>query len=705
MSSPAKNLLPWLVLLAVVAKIGYLLTTLPELSLSSNLSIDALYHYRWASAIASGDYFANAPYFRAPLYPMILAFLLKIANFNLTAVRAMQLLAGCITLFVVYRIAEKMIGRRGAALALLLTLFYPMTTYLDGELLLDSLFTLFALASLYLFLPDDKGRVRSGWAGVFFSLAALTRPTVLIFVPIIIWHLWHHGQSVGTSAKGIIRFVLVAILLIAPVTIINYYYSHQFILVSYQGGINFYIGNNPSADGITSELPEVGQDWKQADADYVAYEETGNKILYGEQSNFWYRKGFEFALAHPGAYLELTARKVYFLFSGNEISDNRPLDEFVFHNPLLRFFPIRFSYLVGLAIIPFFLARSDRRRILALYGIVLFYGLTTASFFVNSRFRLPLVPVTAILAAGGVVCVVESIRTRRFGYRFFFAAVCAVALILTTAPDTNSTAFSNPSQALFLRGNAALRARDYDLAVARFDSLARTVPHYRNSSLNLGIAYLKKGDPSKAADAFREELRFSPNSAEAANNLGVTFLLQNSYDSARIYCRQALERKPYYPEAAINFLRSLRSADSLFQQSGEPMRLKIRPYLIDQPSYLFEEAVYLADRKKYAEALLDQLRAERLLTGRPAAITFESMAPATADERLRLLRLIYYQLGYLNGLLGKFESSVVYSRQAIALDPQFREAYINLISGYRSLGAQQLADSVVQEYLARWPQP
>jgi len=74
----------WLLLTgAGLLKIGYLLTTLPELSMTANLSIDALYHYRWASLIASGDVFANAPYFRAPLYPFILAAMLKLTSFNL----------------------------------------------------------------------------------------------------------------------------------------------------------------------------------------------------------------------------------------------------------------------------------------------------------------------------------------------------------------------------------------------------------------------------------------------------------------------------------------------------------------------------------------------------------------------------------------------------------------------------------------------
>jgi len=45
-----------------------------------------------------------------------------------------------------------------------------------------------------------------------------------------------------------------------------------------------------------------------------------------------------------------------------------------------------------------------------------------------------------------------------------------------------------------------------------------------------------------------------------------------------------------------------------------------------------------------------------------------------------------YQLGYINGLNGNYNQSIEYSNAAIALDSNLTEAYINLISGYMSIG-------------------
>ena len=83
-------------------------------------------------------------------------------------------------------------------------------------------------------------------------------------------------------------------------------------------------GNNPDADGITSDLPPLGQDWTLGDADYLANKESGKRLLYGQQSNFWYKKGFEFIFSQPSQFLELTARKIIFLFKlFNDIFANR----------------------------------------------------------------------------------------------------------------------------------------------------------------------------------------------------------------------------------------------------------------------------------------------------------------------------------------------------------------------------------------------
>jgi hypothetical protein len=55
-------------------------------------------------------------------------------------------------------------------------------------------------------------------------------------------------------------------------------------------------------------------------------------------------------------------------------------------------------------------------------------------------------------------------------------------------------------------------------------------------------------------------------------------------------------------------------------------------------------------------------------------------------------------LGYLYGLTSEYEKSIQFSRRAIELAPNMKEAYINLISGYQSIGDSRRADSVIAVY-------
>ena len=709
MAASAKSPLWWLLPIALAIKLGYLFYALPDVSSVGALSIDALYHYNWASAIVSGDLMANAPYFRAPLYPYLLALLLKITGNNLLLVRMIQLLAGTVALIFAFRLAERLAGRMAALVAFVLLLLYPLTTYHEGELLLDSIFSLFALMSLYYLVASGKGRQRPLAGGLYFALAALTRPTVLVFLPMAMAYLIYQSvfprKAKRRSYRPALIFLLVVTLSIAPVTILNYLSSGRLILVAYQGGVNFYIGNNPSADGLTSSLPPFGADWTGEDAAFAAYQATGRKLAVDEESSFWYRRGTAFIFTQPSQAIQLFVKKLYFAFSNQEVSNNQPLDDAVFRNPLLKWLPVRFSLIVALAIIPLILGRRSARRLLSLYAVVAIYGLVISLYFINSRFRMPLVYPLAALAGAGVASANEILRSRSVKPRFFYAIAAAAGVFMLTAFNPYGRIIAAPGEILFLRANAALRQADYPLAVARFDSLTRMAPYTNNSYLNLGVVYLKQGDPQRAENAFRNELTLNPASAEAANNIGVIFLLHKAYDSTLTYCAKALEIKPYYLEAAVNYLRAARyKGEPAIFAAGDIIRTRIRQYLADNPAFLFEEGLYLAAAGRYPEAIAAQLQVVAAIKSRKATIPFEPKYSAQrSTDPQTLLTLAHYQLGYLYGLIGDFDRSVGFSRGAIDLDPGLKEAYINLMSGLRSRGDFRQADSVRQRYHDRWP--
>lgn len=704
MNSAWKSPVFYIIIAALVIRLVYLLAAFPDAGQESALSIDELYHYNWASAIADGDVLTNAPYFRAPLYPFFLALLIKISSSSLLFIRLFHLLLGLVTIWLTFRIGSILFSRLTGIIAAALFAFYPIITYFDSQLLLDSLFTLLAISSLYCLIDSEEKPATYLLAGLFFGLAAITRPTILVFLPIIIFILWRRYSRDGkVSLRGLIGFILILILCIAPVTIINYATSGQLTLISYQGGVNFYIGNNPEADGLYSEFPGYGADWTIDDVDYQTHVEAGEPLRYSAQSWFWMTKGFRFISNHPIHFMELFGKKLFFFFSGNEISNNRRLDISVFSNIMLKFLPVRFWLILSLAVFALCLPETQKKNIWSLALIILIYALTISFFFIAARFRLPIIPLLAILGAVGVGDIIKITKRREFGHRLFFALIISIGAGVFTHSNIYSNVQTDPRQTLYIAGNGALRAGDYRTAITYYDSINTLPGYYRDTNNNRGLAYLKLGDTKNSLASFYAELKANPQSADAMNNLAAVYLVNGQIDSARIYASSALSLQPYNKEAAINMLRAA-VADTTGREAIETQRQDIRQYVDQYPSYLFEEALYFASLSRVSEAIDDQLRVQELLENSKESITFKT-APfsSLAKSRERLRVLSDYQLGYLYGLSGRYETSIKYSHDAIAADSLLKQAYINLISGYRSLGRDREADSVVARYLTIWP--
>jgi len=77
--------------------------------------------------------------------------------------------------------------------------------------------------------------------------------------------------------KSVIRFLILAagcVIIVSPVTLRNIFIGHDKVLIASQGGINFYIGNNPYADGTSAVIPEFGNTWQYSDCEYLVQKET-----------------------------------------------------------------------------------------------------------------------------------------------------------------------------------------------------------------------------------------------------------------------------------------------------------------------------------------------------------------------------------------------------------------------------------------------
>ena len=185
------------------------------------------------------------------------------------------------------------------------------------------------------------------------------------------------------------------------------------MLIASQGGVNFWIGNNPEAKGALSVLPGYGNTWTMADAEAEAARELGHPPNPGELSRHYYAKGWNFLKSLPAQATRFMIRKTLLFFNRFEISNNKHIAYFAGLSPWLPpLIWLNFGLLVPLGLLgAWVLWRLPQTKLLV--GLVLLYMASVVLFFVAARFRMPTVPWLCLLAAGGVVWLWEMLRCGR----------------------------------------------------------------------------------------------------------------------------------------------------------------------------------------------------------------------------------------------------------------------------------------------------
>lgn len=574
--------------------------------------LDGLYHHQWASALAGGDWIGRETFFRAPLYPYFLGLIYKIFGIGFTWPRVIQSLLGAGSCLLISRLGRQIFDQATGIIAGLIAAVYPLFIYFDNELLIPSLLIFLVLVAFNLTLwarqkPDRK----RGWfiAGLTWGLAAITRPNVLLFYPgLFIW-LYRNARRCALAAAALLALGMV--LAIGPVTMRNYIVGRELVLIAWQGGYNFYIGNNPAADGRTAIVPGTKKSWQGGyyDARRLAEEAKGRPLKNAEIDRYWLGRGLKFIFSQPGKALYLFVLKTYLWFGGWEISNNRDLYYFT-RSSYLRFlffktpwFQFPFGLIFPLALSGLLLARQDHRPIELLLWFIGLYSLSFILFFVTARYRLTIVPCLIILAAYAgrrlyqLGCERSWARFKPAGYVFFPALIiCNLNLAgIRDNPVLNQLFLAeleyrkgNLSQALNLYEKALPQyQRDpevlsqmglcyYQLgrwneAYQFFERSLTADPRQPNVYLNLGnILYLRR-DIAGARKAYQTAISYDAGYALAYENLANTYLLRDSLVLARQLYGQALALNPrltnsLYYTGVIEFRLGHRSeAESLWR--------------------------------------------------------------------------------------------------------------------------------------------
>jgi 4-amino-4-deoxy-L-arabinose transferase-like glycosyltransferase len=503
-------LLALVVALALLVRLAHVAEIRGE-PLATTLVEDELAYHEQARAIAAGDWLGDRVFYQSPLYPYFLAVVYRVAGPDPMAARIVQALLGALSCLLLALAAERLFGTLAGALAGLLGAFYGVFVFYDALILKASLVVLFStLLLLALATRRRDGPPRSWLApGVALGLLVLVRGNAYGYLPFLAGWIWfaHRPRFVAKTL-----FVAAGVaLVLAPVAARNWAVGGDLVLSESQAGTNFYIGNNPGANGTYVSL-RPGRHTppqEQQDARELAEAAAGRALKPSEVSRFWFGRAFAFIAEQPGAALRLTLRKLVLFFQGYEIPDTQDFYDARDRAPGLKLAAVSFALALALAAVGVWLGRGEPRERLLPVVLVVASAATVVPFYVFSRYRLPAVPPLLALAGAALPRIAALLRSRDARRIAPAAALGAATLVLAGLPaHTGSRALA------IYNGAVALESRgDRDGALRALGDAIAADPGFAESYLLRGEILLARGRVAEADADFSRHVQLTPGEA------------------------------------------------------------------------------------------------------------------------------------------------------------------------------------------------
>ena len=559
--------LGWLVFaLALALRVAYIFEA-DASPLFEHPAVDAKTYTHHALRLAAGNWLGigEGPFWQPPLYPYFLgAVKVLFPESFFYAVRFVQALLGALVCTMSWWIGRALFNPAVGLLAGIGTALCGPLIFFDGELLPASLAAFVDLLALVVLLRVWRRPSRWGFlgAGAAFGVGALAVPTVLTFavaVPIVL--LWRAPRRQGLIWAG--AFALGVVLAIAPVAWRNWAIGGDGVGISYNAGINLYIGNNPDYAETVAIRP--GWEWDEL----VTQPARAGIERPSAKSAYFAERAWDYIKGDPTGWLGLMGHKLGAFWHGDERGRNQPIYFWRTYSNVLS----ASLWKAGIAF-PFGLVAP-----LALWGMllslrrigptwpllfVLSYCLGVVAFFVAARYRVPVLPVLLVFAAYGLWALWDWVRAGRWRSLGLGLAVC---LAFAFAANSHLAPMDMEGDAAihYNLGNAYAEAGDKERALAAFERAVAEDPEYWQAWLNLGGVKAALGDLIGGGEIFARVAQKAPRQVEPWMNLAHVRIMQRDLEGAFSCYESALAANPKLLPAYVEMIR-------LYGQMGDLAR-------------------------------------------------------------------------------------------------------------------------------------
>ena len=486
---------------------------------------DSKTYHDWALRIAGGDWMGTDVFYALPLYPYLLGLIYTIFGSYLQVAKFIQILIGTISCGLIFLLGRRLFNVSVGLMAAFLMAIYGWLIVYDSAILSPVLIIfLDALVLLYLLRLEKRSSGWVGWfgGGLLIGITTAASAHILPFIPLVVVWLFVNPAFRTNRPRWISAavYLLGVIIALAPITIHNWQVGDDFVPLTAHGGINFFIGNNPHSRGVFEPPPILrsGGATLRHDAEKIARKALGRELKPSEVSAYWFNQGFTFIREQPLKFCGLFYRKFTIFWDNLEIADVIHPYFFIKVAPILKIPFLVFGWIAPFALLGLALSWKRRSRIFLIYFFIGGYIFSIVLYFINSRYRLPLVPFLLIFAAYSFYWWWEKIKAGRW-----------ISIAISIGVLAGFILWVNP----------------------QLITKPRFVLNMGAGYNHLGAYYSQKGDMERALVEFKEALRLEPYRAEAHYNLANIQFKMGNLDEAEEGYRNASKRNPYYDSAHL----------------------------------------------------------------------------------------------------------------------------------------------------------
>ena len=533
---------------------------------------DMHFYNDWALRILRGEWTDHLAFYGLPLYPYLLAGIYKIFGYSPFMPGLLQAGLDGGTAVVIWQLAIRIfepgpstnapdwagagLRYRGEIIGVIAGLgwglFMPAQAY--SVILMPSAWLVFVFWLLVWQIVARRRAPGLIWMlliGVVVGVTAMGVATILFLIPLLLAAVCLKWEMPGKRARVMAACAILAgtIMGTLPAFAHNYFVARDPVFISAHSGINFWIGNNPWANGYPRFPPglHAGQEAMLQDSITGAESAAGHPLKRSEVSAYWSAKARNYIAHNFGAWLRLLGLKVvnfWNAFRYDDLSVITTLREEGVIFPGLSFGLVAALAIPGLLLAYFRFPLS--RWVAAAIGL---HMVSLLGVFVTERYRLAAVPGLLLFAAFGLWDFWESCVMARYRRAVVYVALVMLATLFVSQPKREASLWALDS---YNTGLQALDLNHLEVAQRKLNLAYAYVPDNAELNFALGNLRLAQGDRDAAKSYYFTTLRLDPRHEGSYNNLGVLALEENRGQLAATFSPKLCSKTRGMPRLIIS---------------------------------------------------------------------------------------------------------------------------------------------------------